>query len=104
MNFVYRYSTLLICLLFVIASYGQLNSGNLTQYTEKDGLPGVQVSSLLIDRFAPPAVVVDISRVDDFRGLRRERIVSHSQIRRPEDSDYQGGYEAQEGYAAPVRG
>jgi ligand-binding sensor domain-containing protein len=25
--------------------------GNLTQYTEKDGLPGVQVSSLLVDRF-----------------------------------------------------
>jgi dihydropyrimidine dehydrogenase (NAD+) subunit PreA len=44
------------------------------------------------------------SRLDDFRGLRRERIVAHSQIRRPEDSDYQGGYEGQEGYAAPARG
>jgi len=44
------------------------------------------------------------TRVDDFRGLRRERIVSHSQIRRPEDADYQGGYESQEGYAEPVRG
>ena len=44
------------------------------------------------------------TRLDDFRGLRRDRIVSHSQIRRPEDSDYQGGYESQEGYAEPVRG
>jgi dihydropyrimidine dehydrogenase (NAD+) subunit PreA len=38
--------------------------------------------------------------VDDFRGLRRDRVVAHSQIRRPEDKDYHGGYEA-EGYAEP---
>jgi dihydropyrimidine dehydrogenase (NAD+) subunit PreA len=38
--------------------------------------------------------------VDDFRGLRRDRIVSHSQIRRPDSKDYHGGYEA-EGYAQP---
>jgi dihydroorotate dehydrogenase len=43
-------------------------------------------------------------RLEDFRGLRRDRIVPHSQIRRPEDSDYQGGYEPQEGYAEPARG
>ena len=42
------------------------------------------------------------ARLEDFRGLRRDRVVSHSQIRRPEDSDYQGGYERQEGYAAPA--
>jgi dihydropyrimidine dehydrogenase (NAD+) subunit PreA len=41
------------------------------------------------------------TRLDDFRGLRRERVVAHSQIRRPEDADYQGGYETQEGYARP---
>ena len=44
------------------------------------------------------------------RGWRRSRISAacaatascrHSQIRRPEDSDYQGGHEAQEGYAEP---
>jgi dihydropyrimidine dehydrogenase (NAD+) subunit PreA len=40
--------------------------------------------------------------LEDFRGLRRDRVVSHSQIRRPEDSEYHGGYdEAYEGYAAP---
>jgi dihydroorotate dehydrogenase len=41
-------------------------------------------------------------RLEDFRGLRRDRVVSHSQIRRPEDSDYHGGYEAYEGYAEPA--
>ena len=39
--------------------------------------------------------------LDDFRGQRRDRIVAHSQIRRPDDKDYHGGYEA-EGYAAPA--
>jgi hypothetical protein len=42
------------------------------------------------------------TKLEDFRGLRRDRIVPHSQIRRPADSDYQGGYEA-EGYAQPVK-
>jgi dihydropyrimidine dehydrogenase (NAD+) subunit PreA len=35
--------------------------------------------------------------LEDFRGLRRDRIVAHSQIRRPEGVEYQGGYE---GYSA----
>jgi len=42
------------------------------------------------------------SSLEDFRGLRRDRVVSHSQIRRPDDSDYQGGHEPQEGYAPPA--
>jgi dihydropyrimidine dehydrogenase (NAD+) subunit PreA len=37
--------------------------------------------------------------VDDYLGLRRARIVSHSQIRRPDGETYHGGYEA-EGYVA----
>jgi dihydroorotate dehydrogenase len=37
--------------------------------------------------------------LDDFIGLRRARIVAHSQIRRPEGESYHGGYES-EGYAA----
>lgn len=36
--------------------------------------------------------------LEDFRGLRRDRVVAHSRIRRPEDSDYAGGHDA-EGYA-----
>ncbi|TPW12281.1 MAG: Dihydroorotate dehydrogenase [bacterium] len=40
--------------------------------------------------------------LEDFRGLMRDRVVSQSAIRRPDDSDYQGGYdEAVEGYATP---
>ena len=35
---------------------------------------------------------------DDIRGLARDRVVSHAQIRRPESADYRGGYE-QEGYS-----
>jgi dihydroorotate dehydrogenase len=37
--------------------------------------------------------------LDDFRGMRRDRVVSHSKIRRPDAKAYHGGYEA-EGYAA----
>jgi dihydropyrimidine dehydrogenase (NAD+) subunit PreA len=40
--------------------------------------------------------------LDDFRGLRRDRVVVHSKIRRPEAKAYHGGYEA-EGYAAAER-
>ena len=40
-----------------------------------------------------------ISSIDEIRGLRRDRVVAHSQIKRPDNSDYQGGYEDQEGYA-----
>ncbi|HEY3170142.1 MAG TPA: NAD-dependent dihydropyrimidine dehydrogenase subunit PreA [Thermoanaerobaculia bacterium] len=35
------------------------------------------------------------TKLDDFRGLRRDRIVPHSQIKRPEDSGYHGGYETE---------
>jgi dihydropyrimidine dehydrogenase (NAD+) subunit PreA len=38
-------------------------------------------------------------RLEDFRGLRRDRIVSHSQIRRPDTKEYFGGHDAPEGYA-----
>lgn len=44
------------------------------------------------------------SSVEDFRGIRRDRIVTHSQIRRPADSDYHGGFSSDEfeGYATPA--
>jgi dihydroorotate dehydrogenase len=42
------------------------------------------------------------TKLEDFRGLRRDRIVAHSQIRRPDDADYRGGHEAYEGYAEPA--
>lgn len=37
--------------------------------------------------------------LEDFRGLRRDRVVAHSKIRRPDPKAYHGGYEA-EGYVA----
>jgi dihydropyrimidine dehydrogenase (NAD+) subunit PreA len=39
------------------------------------------------------------TRVDDLVGLRRDRVVSQSRIRRPSEKEYRGGYDA-EGYAA----
>jgi dihydroorotate dehydrogenase len=38
--------------------------------------------------------------LEDFRGARRDRIVTHSKIRRPDADAYHGGYEDAEGYAA----
>jgi dihydropyrimidine dehydrogenase (NAD+) subunit PreA len=37
--------------------------------------------------------------LDDFRGIRRDRVVTHSRIRRPDAKAYHGGYDA-EGYAS----
>jgi dihydropyrimidine dehydrogenase (NAD+) subunit PreA len=41
------------------------------------------------------------TRVSDFIGLRRDRVVLQSKIRRPDEKDYRGGYDA-EGYAEPA--
>jgi dihydropyrimidine dehydrogenase (NAD+) subunit PreA len=37
--------------------------------------------------------------LEDFRGLRRDRIVTHADIKRPETKEYFGGHDAPEGYA-----
>ena len=39
------------------------------------------------------------TRLEDLRGLRRDRVVPHSQIKRPETKEYFGGHDAPEGYA-----
>ncbi len=41
------------------------------------------------------------TKVENFVGLRRDRVVSQAKIRRPDEKDYRGGYEA-EGYAEPT--
>lgn len=41
--------------------------------------------------------------LEDFRGLRRDRVVPQSQIRRPNPNEYHGGHDA-EGYAAAEQG
>jgi hypothetical protein len=38
--------------------------------------------------------------LDDFVGVRRDRVVSQSQIRRPDEKAYHGGHETAEGYAS----
>lgn len=39
--------------------------------------------------------------LEDFRGIRRDRVVPHSRIKRPDEKDYHGGHdEGHEGYAA----
>ena len=46
----FKYTVLLIIVSAGI-SFSQLNPNNITQFTEKDGIPGSQVSEILIDRF-----------------------------------------------------
>src|SRR5438445_4571728 len=45
------------------------------------------------------------ANLEQFRGIRRDRVTAHSLIKRPEQFDYRGGYESeeQEGYAKPAR-
>ncbi|MBW8331785.1 MAG: hypothetical protein K0M40_07185 [Prolixibacteraceae bacterium] len=42
---------IIITALTATSSFAQIKPGNLTQYTEQDGLPGIQVNSLLHDKF-----------------------------------------------------
>jgi dihydropyrimidine dehydrogenase (NAD+) subunit PreA len=50
-------------------------------------------------RFLDKHSVQGWTGVGDFVGLRRDRVVAQSKIRRPGEKDYRGGYDA-EGYAA----
>ena len=43
--------TVLLIILSTSISFSQLNPNNITQFTEKDGIPGSQVGEILIDRF-----------------------------------------------------
>jgi len=70
-----------LLLLVSLSSYNQLNSGNLTQYTEKDGLPGnhhfyitfktqapdVNIPQHLIDRYPDEMTIVIQNRFWDLR-------------------------------------
>lgn len=42
---------IIITALTTTSSFAQINSGNLTQFTEQDGLPGIQVNNILQDKF-----------------------------------------------------
>ena len=81
------------------------------------GCGTVQVcTAAMLDRAIGPTVIKNLidgmqqfmekrgyQSVEDFRGIRRDRVVLQSAIRRPDASDYEGGYEHAEGYAAPER-
>ena len=54
-----------------------------------------------LDAFLESRVKDGFKTVEDFRGIRRDRIVLQSEIRRPESADYHSGYETVEGYAPP---
>jgi dihydropyrimidine dehydrogenase (NAD+) subunit PreA len=41
------------------------------------------------------------TNLEHFRGLRRQNVVPHSQIKRPDSKEYFGGHDAPEGYAPP---
>ncbi|HXG55041.1 MAG TPA: hypothetical protein VNJ03_06645 [Vicinamibacterales bacterium] len=81
------------------------------------GCGTVQVcTSAMLDRAIGPSVIKALNEglgafleanadkgwkaVDDFRGARRDRVVTHSKIRRPDGKEYFGGQDAPEGYAA----
>ncbi|MGH9173269.1 MAG: hypothetical protein ACRD1H_02865, partial [Vicinamibacterales bacterium] len=82
------------------------------------GCGTVQVcTAAMLDHAIGPNIIKDLIRgmeefldrnadkgwksLEDFRGLRRDRVVSHSQIRRPITKEYHGGHEA-EGDTAPT--
>ena len=82
------------------------------------GCGTVQVcTAAMLDRAIGPSVIKSLNEglaafleanaaqgwktVDDFRGARRDRVVTHSRIRRPDGKEYFGGQDAPEGYAAP---
>jgi len=54
-----------------------------------------------LDAFLESHAKDGFTSVEDFRGIRRDRIVLQSEIRRPDAADYHSGYESVEGYAAP---
>jgi dihydropyrimidine dehydrogenase (NAD+) subunit PreA len=81
------------------------------------GCGTVQVcTAAMLDHAIGPNVIKELTRgmsefmdqrgfasLSDFRGLRRDRVVAHSQIKRPDTKEYRGGYEEEvEGYAQPL--
>ena len=52
-----------------------------------------------LDEFLERHAAEGWTSVERFRGLRRERVVLQSEIRRPDAADYHGGEQAVEGYA-----
>ena len=89
-------------------SYFLLGSGTVQVCTAAmlDQAVGPNVIKRLLagfDRFVERHSADGWTSLEDFRGIRRDRMVAQSAIRRPDGDEYQGGYEIVEGYAAPDR-
>jgi dihydroorotate dehydrogenase len=86
------------------ASYFALGCGTAQVCTAAmlDHAIGPNVIKKLNEGFAAFLEKHGFKSLEDFRGSRRDRVVLQSQIRRPSTSDYAGGYEPVEGYAAPA--
>ena len=54
-----------------------------------------------LDEFLERHATDGWKRIADFRGIRRDRVVLQSAIRRPDAAGYNAGFEAVEGYATP---
>ena len=84
------------------------------------GCGTVQVcTAAMLDRAVGPSVIKGLlqgfaefldrhahrgwTRLEDFRGLRATGWSPQSQIRRPDNAEYQGGFDSEEGYARPAR-
>jgi hypothetical protein len=52
-----------------------------------------------MERFLEAHATDGWTSLEDFRGRRRDRIVAHSEIKRPDEKEYFGGKDAPEGYA-----
>ena len=88
------------------ASYFLLGCGTVQVCTSAmlDQAVGPNVIKRLLtglDKFIDEHAKDGWKSVEDFRGIRRDRIVLQSEIRRPEAAEYHSGYETVEGYAAP---
>lgn len=86
------------------ASYFALGCGTVQVCTAAmlDHAVGPNVIKRLNQEFKEFLEKHGFRNLEEFRGSRRDRVVLQSQIRRPSDSDYAGGYEHVEGYAAPT--
>jgi dihydropyrimidine dehydrogenase (NAD+) subunit PreA len=86
-------------------SYFLLGSGTVQVATAAmlDHAIGPNVVAALIkgfDDFLAAHADKGWTSLESFRGLRRDRVVGHSKIRRPETKEYHGGHDVADGLAA----
>jgi dihydropyrimidine dehydrogenase (NAD+) subunit PreA len=86
-------------------SYFLLGCGNVQVCTAAmlDSAIGPNVIKSLLAGMSAFMEKRGFASLNDFKGIRRSSVVSHSEIKRPDTADYHGGYaEEHEGYAQPA--